>query len=600
MSSTSSRKPEFRLLFGYPSITLVEQGRSEPVAEVDLAGPALATRLHALGGTVARAGARLTVVLPESEVWRGSIELRGATPLARRAEARGAAAARMAAAPGDLAAVLGPRDASGRTPVVAVRRSTLAETRGFLRRAGLRPAAIVGAGAFPGFAAPPRLTPPIWRDVTRSAPPRTRLAIGAVAASAVFLALTFLLGAGEPETTLAAAPDTLAPALAAPVAPLVVASVETAPVAAPLASTVAVPVVAIAPPRHAPSPRLVAEVAPKAPAPLGPVVTQGTRDMPELAGLKPTDDLSADRIAARILPVPAPPRRPGSAAPVASFDAAGRPAPRPPQASVATVTPKALATRPAPVADGLRPRARPLGAPPAALSAAITGAVNKATAEPVRVASLSTATDAAALVAATVAATTVAAPEPRPVRAAAIQPVKAQPVTVRVKPKPAVLATRAPLAEKPTPITAKPVPIAAKPVPVTTVPTRTVTTKAVPVKPVATRAPVMAPAPKVVAQRPAAPTVRQASLAPAKTAPQKQMVAARPTVEKAGLSRGSVSLLGVFGAEGERHALVRLPNGKVKRVRAGDNLSGVQVASVGADTVRLTGGGRDTLLKLAE
>ena len=580
MSSPTSRKPEFRLVFGYPSITLVEQGRPEPVAEVDLADPALATRLRVLGGTVARARGRLTVVLPESEVWRGAFELRGATPLARRTEARGAAAARMAIPQGDLATVLGPRDAAGRTPVAAVRRSTLAETRAFLRQTGLRPAAIVGAGAFPGFAAPPRLTPPVWRDVTNSVPPRARFAAGAAAVSAAVLALTFLLGAGEAEKPrIAALPASAPPILAelappAAVAPEVVAQAEPA----------AAPVAAIAPPRHAPSPRLAAQATPKAPKPLGPVVTQATRDMPELAGLKPTDDLSAARIAARIAPVAAPPRRPGqAAASAASTEVAigGRPLARPGRSATATKAPAAEA-RP----TTLRPQARATTAPPAALSAAISGAVTKAAAEPVRLASLATVTDAPMLV-----TETAAAPQPRPVRAAAPTALPA------AAPKPALAAKPAPLAAKPVAMKAKPV--APMPVKIVAAP--------VAAKPVATRA----AAPVRVAPPAAQPVVRQANLAPRKAAPQVQRQAltkpqlvktatTRPPVEKASLSRGGVSLLGVFGTASERHALLRLPNGKVKRVRAGDNLQGVQVASVGNDSVRLIGGGGDTVLKLAE
>ncbi len=592
MSSPTSRKPEFRLVFGYPSITLVEQGRPEPVAEVDLADPTLATRLRVLGGTVARARGRLTVVLPESEVWRGALELRGATPLARRTEARGAAAARMAIPQGDLAAVLGPRDAAGRTPVAAVRRSTLAETRAFLRQTGLRPAAIVGAGAFPGFAAPPRLTPPVWRDVTHSAPPRTRFAVGAAAVSAAFLALAFLLGAGEAEKPRSAALPAFAPpilaeiASPAAVAPVVVAQVESA----------AAPVAAIAPPRHAPSPRIAAEAAPKAPKPLGPVVTQATRDMPELAGLKPTDDLSAARIAARIRPVAAPPRRPGpAAASTASTEAAtgARPMARPGRAATATEAAKVPVA--AAQSTALRPQARATTAPPAALSAAISGAVTKAAAEPVRLASLATVTDAPRLV-----TETVAAPEPRPVRAATAP--KAPPAGTPAKPKPALAAKPAPLAARPVAMKATPV----KAMPVKPMPVKIVAAPVAP-KPVATRA----TAPVRAATPAAQPVVRQTSLAPRKVAPQIQRQAlakpqpvktatVRPTVEKAGLSRGGVSLLGVFGTASERHALLRLPNGKVKRVRAGDNLQGVQVASVGNDSVRLIGGGGDTVLKLAE
>jgi type IV pilus biogenesis protein PilP len=85
-------------------------------------------------------------------------------------------------------------------------------------------------------------------------------------------------------------------------------------------------------------------------------------------------------------------------------------------------------------------------------------------------------------------------------------------------------------------------------------------------------------------------------------APQRAAAPEKPrrTTTRTGISRGNMALIGVFGSEGGRHALVRLPNGAIQRVRAGDSVQGVQVAAVGSDSVRLTGRGRDTLLKLPE
>ena len=77
------------------------------------------------------------------------------------------------------------------------------------------------------------------------------------------------------------------------------------------------------------------------------------------------------------------------------------------------------------------------------------------------------------------------------------------------------------------------------------------------------------------------------------SAPQAQpQRASAATSRAAGFSRGNMSLIGVFGSASERHALVRLSNGKVERGGAGDRIQGVQVAAVGADSVRLTRGGR--------
>ena len=69
----------------------------------------------------------------------------------------------------------------------------------------------------------------------------------------------------------------------------------------------------------------------------------------------------------------------------------------------------------------------------------------------------------------------------------------------------------------------------------------------------------------------------------------------KPATERIGLS-GNVSLVGVFAGADGRHALVRLPNGNVEKVSAGDRVQGMQVAAINADSVRVTGRGRDTLL----
>jgi hypothetical protein len=64
--------------------------------------------------------------------------------------------------------------------------------------------------------------------------------------------------------------------------------------------------------------------------------------------------------------------------------------------------------------------------------------------------------------------------------------------------------------------------------------------------------------------------------------------------------RGDMALIGVFGDADGRHALVRLPNGAIERVGPGDSVQGAQVAAVGADSVRLRDGGRETVLTLPE
>ena len=100
-----------------------------------------------------------------------------------------------------------------------------------------------------------------------------------------------------------------------------------------------------------------------------------------------------------------------------------------------------------------------------------------------------------------------------------------------------------------------------------------------------------------------APVRQQAAVRKPAPAKQAQKATARkpaPVTERAGLSRGNVSLIGVFGGGDGRHALLLLPDGSVERVKAGDRIRGVQVASIDTDSVRLSGSGRDTLLRLPD
>lgn len=579
MSSNSSRRPEFRLHFGYPKITLREVGRPEPVAEVDLDDPAIAGRMLALGGSVARAGGRLVAVLPEAEVWRGALELQAGGPRARRAEARGRIAAELRLPVRTLTAVLGASDASGRTAAAAVRRTTLAETRRFLAQARLRPAAIIGDGAFPGFAAAPRLDAPGWAP---GAPMRTDLArwlepalwrapaAKALAVSAACLALAFAL-IPRPVPTPPAAPLSARVESVAP-APVVVAAAEpVAPVPRPVPRR---PSALLTAP---PAPLRVAHAVPAEPRPPAAVlVSEGTRNMPELAGIKLGDDLSAARVAQRIsgatvlTDAPRPMLRPAAVEP-ASAALAPLSGPRP---MLRPATPAAKTSALETPADPARPMPRPDGGAPSL--AADTIAPRPAAAEPMRLASLtSTVSDATALSDAAL----VAAPPPEP------RPDQPHLDQRRVAPK-VVHAT--PRRIRPVPVEQAAAPLAPR---VTTAPQPV----ALVVQPAPQAAGVVHPAPQVGAPRQVARVVQppQPTRQPARTA-----LTFQATSAATGLQRGSYALLGVFGSSDERHALVRLPSGVVRRVHVGDTVQGAQVAAVASDSVRLTGGGRDMVLKL--
>jgi hypothetical protein len=176
----------------------------------------------------------------------------------------------------------------------------------------------------------------------------------------------------------------------------------------------------------------------------------------------------------------------------------------------------------------------------------------------------------------------VVSPKPGPVKPLVKETPRRQVVMASAAPRQAVAA--APVRAKPV---AKPVPV--KPVPVKTVRVKTVPAKAVPAKTVPIR--------QAAAQVRRAAPQPVAAVAPIAAAKPER---ARPATHRVGLSRGKVSLVGVFAGADGRHALLRLPNGDIERVKAGDRVQGVQVAAINADSVRLAGRGKDTLLRLPD
>jgi hypothetical protein len=574
MSSSTNRKPEFRLHLGYPYVTLTREDEGEPLCRAAPDRPGFAAALREIAAEVARQRGRVSVVLPAGEVWRGELEARGRSPIDRMQAARASIAADLGVAPADLVVVLGPEAASGALPAAAVRRTTLAETLALLASTGIRPAAVHGEGGFPGFAEPPRLAGS-WRIALAAVSRRRQaaaLGAGAVTAATAVAALLLTLPAAPPsvEVTPPAAPAPVVLAAAAP--------------ATPAAEPAGVP------PKPAPALRLARSEPPlPRPAVAPPLmqaarVTMATRNLPLLEIRPRTTDDGAMRLAEL------------TAARVRMTDAIALPMQRPPAVEVAVAAPAEVPIE----ADG----PRPLHRPGAAAAKATTAAVVVRPADPARplprpgaaeavVAALAPAAAArivdavggpqplarparaaGATPAQAVRSVVAAAPKPQPVRAAPAQPVRvaAAPQRVATAPKNVVMraAPTAQLRVAPKPAPARVVRVAPQPVRVAAVPQR------------------VAPAPKP----------QRVASAP-RQAPQAER-SARRTTTQTGISRGNMALIGVFGQESGRHALIRLPNGKMQRVRAGDSVQGVQVAAVGTDSVRLTGRGRDTLLKLPD
>ena len=585
MSSLSIRKPGFRLLLGYPDIILTRDDAAEPVGSAAPGSDRFGADLRRLAAEVLRCGGRLTVVLPASEVWRGQVDPGGRAPRAEWRAARARAAAALGVDADALRTVVGRSAARGPVPAVAVRRSTLAEVRTLLASVGLKPSAIVGAGAFEGFAAPPQLC-------GRWAPPPVgqRRALAGAGGLAVAVIALMVMGLRPDTPTVAPASVAVASAVVATAAPVAPAPATTVAVVAPPAVKPAEPVrlVRADPPRARPA-RLV-----PAGAATQPVATLGTRSVPMVFVEDKGKPAAALRLAELTDPrgpltdVAIPLRRPAATpAPLAAGALeplpALRPEPRPGRAAARAETP-AVAPR---AVEASAPA--PAGEPP----------MPRPGAEPVRVASLGDQVSDAVIAASVM--TPLARPEDT--RAAAPRPV------------PAVAAAPKPAAPKP----AAPKPVAAAPRVVAPAPK--LAAAPVVAQPVVKRAPQPAPTVqrvvRVEEKRPvrAAQPVRVAAVPAPKTkpvvAPMRVAAAVQaPTVRRqnkaaaAGFgsraSRDDVALIGVFGGSDGRKALIRLPNGKIRKVQAGDSVQGIEIAAIGSDSVRVTDGRRESVLEMPD
>ncbi|TCP43286.1 hypothetical protein [Rhodovulum marinum] len=95
----------------------------------------------------------------------------------------------------------------------------------------------------------------------------------------------------------------------------------------------------------------------------------------------------------------------------------------------------------------------------------------------------------------------------------------------------------------------------------------------------------------------AAPAVPPSAAAPAPRLPTSANVARQATVENA-INLREVNLIGVYGASGDRRALVRLPSGRYEKVKVGDRIDGGRVAAIGESQLRYVKNGRNVVLDL--
>ena len=64
------------------------------------------------------------------------------------------------------------------------------------------------------------------------------------------------------------------------------------------------------------------------------------------------------------------------------------------------------------------------------------------------------------------------------------------------------------------------------------------------------------------------------------------------------LNLSKTNLIGVYGTQSNRYALVRMSNGKYKKVRVGDRIDGGTVQAITQSEVRYQKGGRLVALKM--
>jgi hypothetical protein len=75
---------------------------------------------------------------------------------------------------------------------------------------------------------------------------------------------------------------------------------------------------------------------------------------------------------------------------------------------------------------------------------------------------------------------------------------------------------------------------------------------------------------------------------------------ARAATDNNAIALGRVSLVGVFGSASNRRALVRMPNGRFKKVSVGDSFDGGRVAAISASSLRYTKSGRTVTLDMPQ
>ncbi|WP_146188653.1 hypothetical protein [Pseudoprimorskyibacter insulae] len=98
---------------------------------------------------------------------------------------------------------------------------------------------------------------------------------------------------------------------------------------------------------------------------------------------------------------------------------------------------------------------------------------------------------------------------------------------------------------------------------------------------------------------PAPAPVQQAAATITPKIPSSASVAKQATVKNA-INLNKINLIGVYGKPSSRRALVRLSNGRYKKVQVGDSIDGGRVAAIGEGELRYVKSGRNVVIKLPQ
>jgi hypothetical protein len=108
-----------------------------------------------------------------------------------------------------------------------------------------------------------------------------------------------------------------------------------------------------------------------------------------------------------------------------------------------------------------------------------------------------------------------------------------------------------------------------------------------------------APAPTPVAAAPTQEIDEPEPVAAAPSLPTRASVAKQATISNA-ISLSKVNLIGVYGGSKNRRALIRMPSGKLVKVKLGDRLDGGKVAAIGDSQLSYVKNGRTIVLQIGD